>query len=260
MSVRVMSEVFARYPVGGGEMLLALAMADHASDDGSRVFPTVKMLADKTRQSERTVQRQIQNMLDMGWLILVGFGNGGRSCANEYRISHDWIKGVNLSPFKKGDIDDIKGDTTGKKGDIDDIKGDTVVTRKEPSITINNHQEPPAGVREKIQSSEFNEFWQAYPKKVGKAEAQKAFSKINPDEFVLQAMSDALDWQRMSDSWTKNNGQYIPNPATWLNGRRWEDEKPAALAVKKGFSLEAHVREQYEKQRSNDEKRQDLLG
>ena len=36
MSVKVMTAVFERYPVGGGEMLLALALADHASDDGTR--------------------------------------------------------------------------------------------------------------------------------------------------------------------------------------------------------------------------------
>ena len=62
MSVRLISEVFARYPNGGGEMLLALALADHASDDGTRVYPSVKALAEKTRQSERTVQYQLRAM------------------------------------------------------------------------------------------------------------------------------------------------------------------------------------------------------
>ena len=37
MSVKVMTAVFERYPNGGGEMLLALALADHASDDGFMV-------------------------------------------------------------------------------------------------------------------------------------------------------------------------------------------------------------------------------
>jgi hypothetical protein len=36
----------------------------------------------------------------------------------------------------------------------------------------------------------------------------------------------------VSADWTKNNGQYIPLPATYLNGRRWEDEpgKPTVEA------------------------------
>jgi hypothetical protein len=39
-------------------------------------------------------------------------------------------------------------------------------------------------------------------------------------------MLRALSWQRAQDQWTKDGGQYIPNPATWLNQKRWEDEKP----------------------------------
>ena len=39
-------------------------------------------------------------------------------------------------------------------------------------------------------------------------------------------MMDAISAQKRSRQWTENNGQYIPNPATWLNQRRWEDELP----------------------------------
>lgn len=109
MSVRVMTAVFERYPNGGGEMLLALALADHASDDGSRVFPKVKDLAIKTRQSERAVQYQLRRMEETGWLTLVGYGNGGRSMAREYQISQDWINGAEIAPMQKGANDDSKG-------------------------------------------------------------------------------------------------------------------------------------------------------
>ena len=67
-------------------MLLALALADHASDDGTRVYPSIKALAEKTRRSERSVQYQLRRMQEAGWLILVNAGNGGprrkrrRSC------------------------------------------------------------------------------------------------------------------------------------------------------------------------------------
>jgi len=37
-------------------------------------------------------------------------------------------------------------------------------------------------------------------------------------------MMTALETQKASEKWLKDNGQYIPNPATWLNQRRWEDE------------------------------------
>lgn len=116
MSVRVMTAVFDRYPNGGGEMLTALALADHASDDGTRVFPGIKALAEKTRQSERTIQYQLRRMEESGWLILVSAGNGGRSMTSEYRISLDWIKGADIAPIQKGASDDIKGASDDTKG------------------------------------------------------------------------------------------------------------------------------------------------
>lgn len=116
MSVKVMNAVFERYPNGGGEMLLALALADHASDDGSRVYPSIKALAEKTRQSERSVQYQLRRMQESGWLILVNSGNGGRSMHSEYRISLDWIKGAEIAPLEKGATDDAKGANDSTKG------------------------------------------------------------------------------------------------------------------------------------------------
>lgn len=69
----------------------------------------------------------------------------------------------------------------------------------------------------------FTEFWQAYPRKVGKGAAEKAWTKANPD---LQSVLTALAWQTKQDAWTKDGGQFIPHPGTYLNQRRWEDEKP----------------------------------
>lgn len=70
----------------------------------------------------------------------------------------------------------------------------------------------------------FDEFWAAYPKKKAKREAEKAFHKLKPDTFLLAKMIDAIEAQSRSPDWQKDNGQFIPYPATWLNGRRWEDE------------------------------------
>ena len=116
MSVRIMAEVFERYQHGGGEMLLALALADHADDNGTNIYPSIKNLAAKTRQSARTVQYQLRRMQEAGWLLLVGFGNGGRSKTTEYRISPLWLKGAEIAPIEKGATDDIKGATDDTKG------------------------------------------------------------------------------------------------------------------------------------------------
>lgn len=70
----------------------------------------------------------------------------------------------------------------------------------------------------------FAQFWEAYPKKKAKPVAEKAWAKIDPDEQLLADILSALDQQKRSRDWLKDCGQYIPNPASWLNGRRWEDE------------------------------------
>lgn len=151
MSVEVMTMVFKRYPNGGGEMLLALALADHSSDDGSGIYPSIKSLADKTRQSERSVQYQLRRMEEAGWIILVNSGNGGRNQRREYRISPDWIKGAEIAPPEKGAIHDAKGATDDTKGAIDDIKG---CNGLHPHITVNEPSiEPSITVKAKRKRS-----------------------------------------------------------------------------------------------------------
>ena len=76
----------------------------------------------------------------------------------------------------------------------------------------------------------FDAFWSAYPKKKSKEAARKAFIRIKPDEELLQTMLTALEAQKNSTDWTKDNGQFIPYPATWLNGHRWEDEEVEQLS------------------------------
>ena len=72
-------------------------------------------------------------------------------------------------------------------------------------------------------SKGFEEFWNVYPSKVGKQAAEKAWrrSKTRPE---LQVILDAIARQKRGPKWTKDNGQYIPNPATWINQGRWDDQ------------------------------------
>jgi hypothetical protein len=86
----------------------------------------------------------------------------------------------------------------------------------------------------------FEEFWIKYPKKVGKGAAEKAFDKIRPTEQVFERMITAIEKQKNSAQWKKDNGQYIPNPATWLNQQRWEDEITSAPTAK-GDNRDAEI-------------------
>lgn len=69
----------------------------------------------------------------------------------------------------------------------------------------------------------FERFWEAYPKKVGKKAAQAAFGKLKPNAELVEKMLYTLGWQAKSEQWQRSGGQYIPNPTTWLNQGRWDD-------------------------------------
>jgi hypothetical protein len=71
----------------------------------------------------------------------------------------------------------------------------------------------------------FAEFWEAYPKKKSKDDALKAFSKRKPTRDLLEQMLSAIRRQVSSEAWTKDKGQYIPYPASWLNDGAWKDEE-----------------------------------
>lgn len=71
---------------------------------------------------------------------------------------------------------------------------------------------------------DFLDFWALYPKKVGKDPAKKKWDKLKVNDKLFALIKKALLEQCKSTNWTKDNGQYIPNPATWLNQKRWEDE------------------------------------
>ncbi|OZI23605.1 hypothetical protein CAL26_09190 [Bordetella genomosp. 9] len=68
----------------------------------------------------------------------------------------------------------------------------------------------------------FEQFWAAWPRRTAKRAAQKAWARMTPDEQAqaMEALPQHVRYWRV----TGTESQYIPHPATWLNGARWEDE------------------------------------
>ena len=73
----------------------------------------------------------------------------------------------------------------------------------------------------------FEDFWVKYPKKVGKGDARKSWNRIKPGKDLFEKMLQALAEQVESAQWQEENGRFIPNPSTWLNQGRWDDELPS---------------------------------
>jgi len=73
--------------------------------------------------------------------------------------------------------------------------------------------------KNKESNKDFEKFWKAYPKKVGKKKVQDKFDANN---YPIDLIIKNLELQKKSDQW--QNQQYIPNPETYLNQERWTDE------------------------------------
>ena len=81
-----------------------------------------------------------------------------------------------------------------------------------------------------LDAQRFESFWQAYPrnKRKAKQDARKAWDNLKVDGELYTVIMQGLAIQCKSQDWARDDGKYIPYPATWLNGKRWEDEVEAA--------------------------------
>jgi hypothetical protein len=85
---------------------------------------------------------------------------------------------------------------------------------------------------------EFLTFWEAYPKKTGKGEAWKSWQKLRPSKSLAEKITAAVRQQAASNkAWKREEGRFIPNPATFLNQRRWEDEQTTTAVTNKYANL-----------------------
>jgi uncharacterized protein YdaU (DUF1376 family) len=104
-----------------------------------------------------------------------------------------------------------------------------MATQTEPKITLTNNQEPltnkPLTIIKPIRAvaldNGFNEFYNAYPKKKNRTDAEKAWGKRKPP---IDEVLKALAWQKQSKEWQKQGGDFIPYPASYINAGGWMDE------------------------------------
>jgi Helix-turn-helix domain len=96
VSVRLMSDAWENAPFEGPTLLLLIALADSANDDGF-CWPSIPTLERKTRQPNRTVHHGLKTLCEAGWLEKVS--NPGRGKSNYYRVLTPTVKGANHAGF-----------------------------------------------------------------------------------------------------------------------------------------------------------------
>lgn len=80
----------------------------------------------------------------------------------------------------------------------------------------------------------FERFYMAYPKHHGRADAEKAWRQLAPSVELAETIIGSLDgWEVKWPEWLKENRKYVPHPATWLRGHRWEDEPSGEVRPKR---------------------------
>ena len=219
-----------------------------------------------------TVTRELNDQ-EKGRLIdaIVAYDNGGdwqeRIKGNEryvfpgFQARIDRYKEANAGKFKDKDSETEKTEKTefsesdkkikkNKNSEIPKVK-DKVKDKdiKETVLTDSKEKAAPAAL-----DRAFDKFWVVYPRKVGKQDAKKAFLRLAPDDALLNTILTAASRQAKMEQWSEP--RYIPHPATWLNGRRWEDEIPAQVQ-KPGKTVSAN---QYQQREYNEDDLESRLG
>ena len=98
----------------------------------------------------------------------------------------------------------------------------------------NDHYKPRPPFTSKKQEQLFDQFWQLYPRKKNKGQAERVWAKLRPNDELFASILAGLERAKASYDWQKEGGKYIPYPATWLNAKAWEDEYTPVEEVNRG--------------------------
>lgn len=161
---------------------------------------------------------------------IVPISNGGNSTDDNLQVL---CMGCNFAKSNKilcKDHESISNDTTMDHAQVKRNASCPTDSLNPLPLTLNPPRAP-TGARDG-----FQKFWQAYPKKKSKGDAEKAWKSIKPDEQLQDRILNALERAKTSESWRKNGGQFIPYPATWLRAKGWDDED-TQIAEKKHTSI-----------------------
>lgn len=207
-----MSWVWDHSGAAGGELLLLLAIADHASDDGTNAYPSVGTLARKCRVHTRTVQRQLRNLQELGAITITEHGGKiegrtKREQPNAYTVVMVPLADCRLVATEAEPPWQIAADPPGT------------------DATQNTLLEPPQEQSPTPRAADaFAAFWQAYPRGDGKPAAVKAWAKAvsaaTPERIMEGLAAWVAYWQARAQP------EYVPWAQKWLNQHQWNAVPP----------------------------------
>ena len=210
-----MARVWADSSLSGSELLMLLAIADFADDDGN-AYPAVPTLATKCRTTPRHANRLLSALRASGELeIRVNEGPRG---TNRYRVKFEGMTAT--SPLTKPS----PLTPASRTPDLHVPKPLTPMS-DEPSL---NHQEPPTLARNVVARQDpdgFAEFWAAWPASSRKQDRKKCAEKWKRNKLARALSQILAHVTAMKGTKTWREG-FEPAPLTYLTGERWNDGMP----------------------------------
>ena len=195
---------------------------------------TVRGLMKQTGSSKSTILRLMNELKAAGYIKLVkNKDKDGRFTSSSWHIyesafeSHISQKrntaktehGENGTRSERNTVKPESGFTErGENGTIQSTNNNKVLNIQ--STKENKTLKKEDGVLSEAEKL-FLDFWSVYPKKVDKKGAFRAFKNIPKLKETYPAIMRALEIQKASQQWMKDNGQYIPNPTTYIHQERW---------------------------------------
>ena len=199
-------------------------IADHHNSETGDCFPSINRLAVLCEMSRRSVETQITALEDQGLLKRISqYRDTGGKTANSYLLE---LTGTLENLDDAQNLRMVCEKTA--HGDTQNLRMNNLVRRnlgKNKNININTTYQT---------ITEFEKWWDIYPRKVEKYKAATLFSKIiNEVEFDTLIKATEKYAEAVKDIEKK----FIPHPTTWLNGRRWNDplEIPEMDGTKKAL-------------------------
>lgn len=214
---------------------VALSLADQANDMGE-CYPSIPMIAQRCSLSDRAVRGAIRELEQAN--VIRSDMRTGRSTVYVFTDPGTWCRGDEGGPrnvvppgtsFPRQDVPPSPaGDSAPPRNVVPPTpERGSAITTTEPPI------EPPSNQKLSAPSDRFDEFWSAYPKREAKPDARKAWAKVRPSE-VDAILADLAARAAHPAVW--NEIKFVPLPATYIRGRRWEDEWTTAANQRAGPS------------------------
>ena len=200
MSIALMTAAWA-LPLGSTDKLTLLALADWSNAEG-RCWPSMAKLAAKSGLTDRALRTAVGRLCAAGHLTRTDVPGKG--------VNYTVHPGTSFPPELASPRNETS--STPERRSANTLGNTSKRVKATPSPSPRSLAKPgyPAG---------FEEFWLAYPRRTAKGDAAKAWTlaarRADPATILAAARAYALH--------APPDPQFIPHPATWLNGGRYDD-------------------------------------